>query len=58
MPHRSTPREQLWPPIAKRKRMAAERKEQAARQLRYEADELDRKWADFCAKQTDAEAAA
>jgi hypothetical protein len=49
MPHRSTPVEQTWPGQASRKRMAAERKEQEARRQRIEADELDRKWAAYCA---------
>jgi hypothetical protein len=41
--------------------MAAERREQEARQLRYEADQLDRMWATFCserAAQAEPEAAA
>jgi hypothetical protein len=50
MPHRSTPVEQTWPGRAKRKRMAAERREQEARRLRYEAEEFDRKWAAYCAE--------
>jgi hypothetical protein len=49
VPPRSTPPEQTWPGLAKRKRIAAERKEQVARRLRIEADELDKKWAVYCA---------
>jgi hypothetical protein len=48
--HRSTPPEQTWPSLATRKRMAAERREQEARRFRLEADELDRKWAVYCAE--------
>ena len=47
MPHRSTPPEQAWPSLAKRKRMAAERREQEARRMRLEAEELDRKWSAY-----------
>ena len=44
---RSTPPEQAWPSLAKRKRMAAERREQEARRMRLEAEELDRKWSAY-----------
>jgi hypothetical protein len=47
VPHRSTPPEQTWSSLAKRKRMAAERREQEARRMRLEADELDRKWSAY-----------
>jgi hypothetical protein len=56
VPYRSTPREQSWPSLSTRKKLAAERKEQAARVLRIEAAELDRKWEAYCAKR-DAEKA-
>jgi hypothetical protein len=57
--YRATPPEQLWPSQATRKRIAAERREQEARQLRLDAAELDRKWAAYCAqREAEAEAVA
>jgi hypothetical protein len=50
MPYWSPPPQQLWPSQAKRKLIAAERREQEARTLRIEAAELTRKWAAFCAQ--------
>jgi hypothetical protein len=59
MPYVSTPIEQQWPSIAARKDLAAEKRERQARQLREEAADLRRRWAEYCAtRDRDAEASA
>jgi hypothetical protein len=47
LPYRSTPVPQTWPSIARRKRLAAERREADAARLRAEALEYDRKWRQY-----------
>lgn len=51
MPRPSPPPERSFPARAQAKRLAAERREIAAVRLREEAEELDRRWREFCAKQ-------
>jgi hypothetical protein len=49
MPHPTTPPQHTLRGLAARKRLGAERREQEAARMRAEADELDRRWADYCA---------
>jgi hypothetical protein len=56
--YRHTPHEQLLPSVAARKRKAALRKEQEARQLRYDADEAQRRWERYQEQQRQAQASA
>jgi hypothetical protein len=51
MPYASTPPERVGRAHAFAKRRAAERREREAKQLRAEADELDRRWFEYKARQ-------
>jgi hypothetical protein len=50
VPHRSPPPQQTLPSIAKRKRLAAAKREREAAVFRAEADAIDRQWRDFLAE--------
>lgn len=54
MAYRSTPREQTFPSLATRKRMAAAKREREAARLRAEADALDLRWREYEAARRDA----
>jgi hypothetical protein len=51
MPHRSTPAQQLYPARAAMLRRTADKLELEIARRRRTADELDRKWADYCHRQ-------